>query len=544
MSKLKQKVTRRTFITNSVKIGAGAAVGFHVMGLAKGPSSAFGATKKGLAPGMIGGPTGFEGCERYQYGPDSAAGRAVEGLRKLVAAGKVPKKLVMMCAPGSVGHWEAAFPEGAPKVRELLEAETGIKIEIVDVVATETTTKVIQDHQTNARSYDIYTYWSAELPDIVQTGALHVLDDFMAQYKPDWLDQKLGLIGGATTLASTSQVFGKTYNVLFDGDWQSWVYRQDLFEDPKEKKAFKDQYGWDLQWPETFEQLDQLADFFHRPDQGLIGCSDIRNQYWGFTNWYQRYTSLANPYQTYFDENTGKPNIDSSQGIQAAQEHLDTLRYHHKDAISWGWPEQYASMTAGKTAITCAFPNMPKFVDNPANKAVFGKLRSGISPGRIIDGVLVRRSVWWPSIGHAVATNTKYPEAAYLILQWGTSGPVSTWMTGNPGGYYDPWRIPHLTDPLVVSSYKPYHMKTIRETIEISSPPIFIPGVLEYQTALDTNLQEVLTKRKTAAQAMKDCAKTWEKITERKGRDKQIKAIKASRAAWPTKVYKPTIKTS
>jgi multiple sugar transport system substrate-binding protein len=542
MATNKKKMTRRKFIGTTVKAGVALSAGVSLIGLTKGPS-AMAATKEGLASGMIGGPTGFEGCERYQYGPDSAAGRAIEGLKKLKAAGKAPKKFVMMCAPGSVGHWEAAFPEGARKVKEVFTEETGIEIEIVDIVATEQFTKIIQDHQTRAQSYDIYSFWSSELPDLVASGSLHPLDEFMDKYKPDWLDPELGLPGGEITLAATSQVLGKTYNVLFDGDWQSWCYRRDLFEDPQEQKAFKDKYGWDLQWPETWEQLDQVADFFHRPDKGLLGCTDLRNQHWGFTNWYQRYTSAANPYQTYFDENTGKPLIDSDAGIKATTEHVETLRYHHKDGITWGWPEQYQNMAAGGTAITCAFPNMPKFLDNPGNKdsKIVGKLRSGITPGRIIDGVLVRRSVWWPSIGHGVPTSAEYAEAAYLVLQWGSSGHISTWMTGNPGGYYDPWRLPHFKDPLVVSSYKPYHMPTLVESIEMSSPPIFIPGVKQYQTALDTNLQEAMTKRKTPAQAMQDCAKAWEKITDRRGREKTIEAIKASRAAWPTKVYKPSI---
>src|SRR5215217_4595066 len=32
-----------------------------------------------LAPGMIGGPTGFEGSERYQYGADTPEGRGRAG---------------------------------------------------------------------------------------------------------------------------------------------------------------------------------------------------------------------------------------------------------------------------------------------------------------------------------------------------------------------------------------------------------------------------------------------------------------------------------
>jgi multiple sugar transport system substrate-binding protein len=38
-----------------------------------------------LAPGMVGGPTGFEGFERHQDGEDTLAGRAIEGTRALEA---------------------------------------------------------------------------------------------------------------------------------------------------------------------------------------------------------------------------------------------------------------------------------------------------------------------------------------------------------------------------------------------------------------------------------------------------------------------------
>ncbi len=222
------------------------------------------------------------------------------------------------------------------------------------------------------------------------------------------------------------------------------------------------------------------------------------------------------------------PLVDSPEGIQATFEHVDSLKWHHKDAISWGWPEQYANMSAGGAAITCAYPNMPKFLDNPANedsKAIHGKLRSGISPGRVIGGDLVRRTVWWPSIGHGVATNTKYPEAIYLFLQWASSGKICTWVVANPAGYYDPWRIPHFKDPLVVGAYKDWHIPVYIESIKRSSPPIILPGVTEYKNTLDVNLQQALTGQKSPKQAMKDCAEEWNKITDKHGRDKQIPAI-------------------
>jgi multiple sugar transport system substrate-binding protein len=555
----KSRISRRDFLGKSLKAGAGvaaASVASKFIGNKYSPHSIFASSKdkkmeytpkEGLASGMIGGPTGFEGAERYQYSGDEAAGRAVEGLRKLKAEGKAPDKLIMMVPPGAVGHWESPFPEGAPRAKDVFFEETGIEIEVVDVVETEQTTKVIQDYQTGARAYDVYSYWSDLTQDLAASGALLNLDEFVDTYKPDWNDPQWGNVGGDVTTTSTSKYLGSVYNVVMDGDYQLWVYRKDLFEDPKEQKAFKDRYGWDLQWPETWEQLDQISKFFHRPDQGLLGCTDLRNQYWGFSNWYQRYTSFDNPNQFYWDDNMN-PLITSNAGIQATKEHVDSLVWHHKDAISWGWPQQYANMAEGGTAVTCAYPNMPKFLDTPTapdwlgvQSKVYQKLRSGVSPGRNIGGTLVRRTVWWPSIGHGVASNGKYTEAAYLLLQWASSGKVSSWLVANPAGYYDPWKVPHFKDPFVIGSYKDWHIKTYEESIKRSSPPIIIPGVSEYVNALDTALQQALAGQKTPKKAMSDCADEWNKITDRIGRDKQVEAIRATRSAWPTVVDKPTI---
>ena len=322
----KSRISRREFLGKSLKAGAGvaaASVASKFIGNKYSPHSIFASGKKmeytpkeGLASGMIGGPTGFEGAERYQYSADEAAGVAIGGLRKLKAEGKAPDKLVMMLPPGAVGHWESPFPEGAPLAKQVFFEETGIELEVVDVVETEQTTKLIQDYQTGARAYDTYSFWSDETADLAASGALLNLDEFADKYKPDWNDPQWGNVGGDVTTTSTSKHLGSVYNVVMDGDYQLWVYRRDLFEDPKEQRAFKNRYGYDLQWPETWEQLDQISQFFHRPDEGLLGCTDLRNQYWGFSNWFQRYTSFDNPHRTYWDDNMN-PLIDSDAGIQA-----------------------------------------------------------------------------------------------------------------------------------------------------------------------------------------------------------------------------------
>ena len=51
--------------------------------------------------------------------------------------------------------------------------------------------------------------------------------------------------------------------------------------------------------------------------------------------------------------------------------------------------------------------------------------------------------------------------------------------------------------------------------------------------ALDTNLQKMLSKQMTPEKAMAQTAADWEKITNRRGRAKQVRALRAQQAAWP-----------
>src|SRR3954454_17414603 len=61
---------------------------------------------RALARGMAGGPTGFPGAARYQYGPESAEGRAIAGLRRLTRNGRSPITLTMLIWSGAIGHWD------------------------------------------------------------------------------------------------------------------------------------------------------------------------------------------------------------------------------------------------------------------------------------------------------------------------------------------------------------------------------------------------------------------------------------------------------
>lgn len=64
---------------------------------------------------------------------------------------------------------------------------------------------------------------------------------------------------------------GHLWAVPVEGDAMGFSYRKDLFEDPVQKKIFKEKFGYELDVPKTWYELKDIAQFFHRPEQNFYG---------------------------------------------------------------------------------------------------------------------------------------------------------------------------------------------------------------------------------------------------------------------------------
>jgi multiple sugar transport system substrate-binding protein len=534
-------VSRSKLLKTAGAVGAGLAIG-GITGKAKAfsPSSRNAALSKNrLEKGMVGGPVGFPGAQRYQYGPNTAPGRAILGLKRLTNNGKKPITLNWRIWNGAVGQFTQPFPTGAPTVAAQLLKETGVKINFVQDTPDNNGQKNLQTLTTRDGSTNILQTQITDNGDFAEGKMLLNLDPYVAKYKPDWADPKWGYAGGPTTEALMNKYNGSVYSVSFDGDYQVWAYRIDLFDNSANQKAFKAQYGYDLVgFPETWKQHDDVAAFFTKKDGSLYGSGDLKNPYWGYVNWMMRYVTAATPNQHYFGPNA-KPLINSAAGIKATKEHVASLAWTYPDTLSKSWPEQYAAFGAGQLAMASMFSNCTKFITKGSSldKGYGQYLRTALAPGRMVNGKLVRRSVIYFNAQFAVNrfSSSKLYEAAYLVLQWAGSGQIFSWMAGNPAGYFDPHGNSQFTDPLVRASYKPYACEQLKIIVPNTAPPIAgMRGANDYTTSLDNNLQKALTKQVSPAQAMAATASAWEKTTNRYGRAKQAKAIHAGLAAWPT----------
>lgn len=540
----KKRLTRSKFIAGAGVAGAGLALG-GAPAMARGwtPHSRNRAlTANALAPGMVGGPTGFKGAERYQYPANSEEGRAHLAAKALRKAGKAPDTLVIQALNFARPQFENRFPKGASgSIRELWERATGIKIKFVETNPASENADNIRNASTKNGRFDCVTGAIEDTGDYAEAGLLRPLDDFVAKYKPSWNDPKYGYAGGKPIVQLFTQYNGRTYWVAFDNDTQPYVYRSDLFNDPKEKAAFEDKYGQPLAVPKTWDDQAKIAEFFTRPNANppLYGSVERKSPFWGIVNWQHRFVSSADPNMYYFKPD-GSANVNNAAGIRAATEHLRSLQWSEPGALSKDWISQYQTFGAGSGVQGGTFPNVTKLVvpANPTYDKGFGKyLRTDVQPGRIIKGKLIRRVVIFYNISYGVNAFApkSHHEAAYLFLQWAAGARIFSFLTLNVGGYQDPHHTYSLRDPGVIASYGAQPMRAFQKVIERQVPPITLRGAPAYNQALDQELQKMLTKQQSPEQAMKNVEQRWNQITKRLGTAKQVRAIKASYAAFPPK---------
>ena len=115
--------------------------------------------------------------------------------------------------------------------------------------------------------------------DVVMIGGGD--DPMWAKTKGNWipLDQYLSKEEIEKILHREYYTYeGKLMGVPQYYNFPMLFYRKDLLEDPEEQAAFKAKYGRDLTVPRTYDELYEVAEFFHRPP-------DLYGFFIGGVNW-------------------------------------------------------------------------------------------------------------------------------------------------------------------------------------------------------------------------------------------------------------------
>ena len=166
---------------------------------------------------------------------------------------------------------------------------------------------------------------------------------------------------------------GKNWGLPINQDAYGFMYRKDLFEDPKEKEAFKAKYGKDLAPPQTYQDAKDIAEFFTRPEQGLYGWGQMGGRDYDFA------TTASNSFMWSFGGELYNPEtfevkgyLNSPASVDGVKAYVDMFKFGPPGSGNWGWDEVNAAFQQGKLAMAMQWyyfngsnsdPKVNKFAD-------------------------------------------------------------------------------------------------------------------------------------------------------------------------------------
>lgn len=411
--------------------------------------------------------------------------------------------------------------------------QVGITTDVIEVPFDAVYEKEMAEFVVGSGAFDLVTFYPAYIGDFAGNGFLEPLDDYMAKDPAGVWDPMADDV-----LPPFWELYckfgGKVYALPIDGDVLMQQYRTDLFTNEDEMAAFKEKYGRDLAPPETWEDWLQVGEFFTRNKGDMLAGETLEHDFYGLAFYGQRGFSVfwflnrfASGGGMYFDENMNAT-INTPSAVAGLQNMVDSMKYAPPDVLTLGYEELKDTLLKGYTAMVMQWSDVPKKANDPELSVVVGKVGVAVVPGwKMEDGTVVHRAMMPVGRVLAVAADSANKEVAYWVakhLSYDRSlDDVATMLTG-----LDPYRYSHFQHP---EAYKMFvseevamdYLKGVEANMAVGFPEIFIPGSAAYTDALDLHVQKALTGDETPEQALAAAATEWDAITDKLGRDQQIK---------------------
>jgi multiple sugar transport system substrate-binding protein len=412
----------------------------------------------------------------------------------------------------------------SPIAAEFKEA-TGIDLsKIQDISTFDIPQRAMAEALSKSPEFDFFHVDSNMIPSLASAGLLEPLDSYMAD-----ANFKINAVGDFGKFMTYKD---KTYGMPTDGNVMVQFVRKDLFENPDERKAFADKHGREMTWPETWEEELELMKFFTRPDDNLWGSANLRDRGSSLV-WFYMYFYSAGGFPFDGDMN---PTLNTPEGEYAVQTFLNVKEASHPEAAGWGTPQMIPRIVNGN-AFSCQYwDGIIALAENPDKSKTAGKWTYGQVPGSKFSGKLVHRSCSTPVV--SVVVNRHSPrkaQMAHLAMYMATAANSSR-IVGDPvNTFHDPWHVDHFkpgSQPF--NTYTAGGMAAIERNLKITTPPIYMTGLLEFETELKRNISEAYTGDKTAKSVVKDTEEAWKRTVRRIGKRKLKEELETYKSLFPT----------
>lgn len=243
------------------------------------------------------------------------------------------------------------------------EKSSGVTVKVETTPWPDFQTKAFREFAARGDAYDMVVGDSQWL-GAGSTGGHYVeLTDF---FKKHGVDKSMAP-ATVQSYAEYPKGGAKYWAIPLEGDATGWSYRKDWFEDPKEKAAFKKKYGYDLGVPQTWAQMRDIAEFFHRPGEKRYGIAIYTDNSYdalvmGYENVLFGYGGELGDYKTY----QVKGIINGKTAVDALNFYKELYKY---TPPGWGkvfFMENNQAITEGLAAMSMNYFAFFPALTNPA----------------------------------------------------------------------------------------------------------------------------------------------------------------------------------
>jgi multiple sugar transport system substrate-binding protein len=436
------------------------------------------------------------------------------------------------------------------------EAYTGAKIKWIDLAQGDYNARLQQSIATGTADFDILEMGAPFEGDM---GVKDLLSEM-----PDWVKTQIDFDDYVNYLKPPVGTWaGKIHRVTIDSDCHTINYRTDVFSDPdlaKQWADWKDQAGL-ATWgqPKTWQQVQAVTKFLKGKKfkgKDVYGFLDQPKPWGGFQFYFTG--SRATAYAKYpgeknwlFDENM-KPLVNNPAWVRAIQDVVDALPSEPGDQINAD-PNTTAfqQFVTGTGSLLEWWGDIGTFARTSDTATVGEVLNFDILPGS--DDVYNFRTQKWEKLpsgpNHApnmaylgwgiyvmkgVDADAKRQKAAWSAAAHLGGKDLSMWTAAYPSGF-QPYRKSHTNldlwalagyDKKYIGSYMDSQSTSYNHPNSAIEPRI--PGIFQYYSMAEDELQKTFAGKQTAQQGADNVAAAWEKLTDKLGRENQIKYYRIS----------------
>jgi len=330
------------------------------------------------------------------------------------------------------------------------EKKTGIKVEIETTSWDQMYDKAIKDMEAKTGIYDmvyieqdiIYAYLARNfLVNITQS-----LTDDPSLKSPDFDEANF------TTFANYfKNAEGNLFGIPMEAFIKVYLYRTDLFGDPKVQEAFKAATGKDLKPATSHAEYTEIAEFFtqYGKDNGLDLWGTTAQAHTGHpASWYEFFESIAPTFGVYnwgIDAdnnyaasvaNGGQMNSDKSKAALKYWLHLRDIAPPESAASTW--TEVGTTFAAGRVAQGLVYGENAAWIASDAEKSkVVGHVGVALPPtdAAVLEEVKSGTGYlgYYDGGAFGLPITSKNKEAALLFLQYiGQDSVQADWAVAAP----------------------------------------------------------------------------------------------------------------